>query len=1300
MSHFEELDVFRCELDGVSLIEASAGTGKTWNICALYIRLLLEREVQVEHILVVTFTRAATAELHERIRGRLAQLNHALEARAVDADAEIDDVFIQQLFEIVIGTRLTQQDALRRIRRALWAFDQAAIHTIHGFCQRVLGEASFAANAPFDFEVGSDDQALRAAVATDFWRDRVEVVAQRDPSFAAWLITQGAGPASLDKHLLRRRTKPLARWRWGELDVDIDADVDASFADNDHAAALARSFEAASAMWSAQRSQIDALLQASLSSLHGGTYRADSLLTAFTDWDRHFRLREPHAAPGPKADLLATATLTRRVRKGQTPPAHPFFDLANALLDAHTAAEAANTLRWLSLIRAWIDWGDAELTRRKLAARLLSFDDLLANVHRALRAHPWLATAIVKQYPAALIDEFQDTDPLQFEIFHQVYAGGQAPLFLVGDPKQAIYAFRAADLHTYLRAREHARATYTLAVNQRSSPQMVESVNRIFMANPHPFILHGLDFRPVRAASGASRPALHERGVPAGTAGDDAPTASPALRVWTLPDGEPAQPLHKGAALPLAARASAAEIARLLAAARRGEVTLNDRASGRVLTGADIAVLVQTHRQGRLARQALGALGIASVELSQASVFATLDADNLERWLLAIETPTDTRRLRAALASDWLGADATTLWRLTGDGNAGEGADEAMHWIERLTRYRLVWHEHGFATMWRLFCQELTLPERLAAGVEGERRLTDISHLAELLQAQSPTGPTPALRWLAGQRTGTHADEAQLRLESDRDLVQIVTVHKSKGLEYPIVFCPFLFDAGVRPSSGGRLPDASEYRDESGYTVLHYGGDDAVIASARAQSVIEEAAERVRLIYVALTRAVHRCYLVAGLYATGNQGSTKESKQGVLNWLVAGTGDFETWLATPLEDQQVVEAWRGLSTSSLSVQSLPEPAEIDASAVLPPIPAHMSPQARVFRRSLPEPWRIASFSSMIASGSGLLTATVTDTDLPVADAGSSWNGAVLGERLVPDYDQRVIADLLDIPDPPEYSNEAQSPVASTLPATQTATDSARRIGELFPAADMPADSIDIFGFPRGAQAGECLHRLFELADFAAPDQFPAVAERALRERPIDLAADRQDAASVELSKTMLTRLLNDVVTAPMPFGGSLSDINSQRRLNELEFTFPATSARGLRSLLRANGMQEALFDEAAVAGYMKGFIDLVFEHGGRYWIVDWKSNHLGERRDDYMAGRLEQAMRRHGYRLQALIYSVALHRFLASRLDGYDYASHFGGCLYLFVRGVRPAWPGAGIHCERPSQDLLTSVDRVFGGVR
>jgi exodeoxyribonuclease V beta subunit len=443
------------------------------------------------------------------------------------------------------------------------------------------------------------------------------------------------------------------------------------------------------------------------------------------------------------------------------------------------------------------------------------------------------------------------------------------------------------------------------------------------------------------------------------------------------------------------------------------------------------------------------------------------------------------------------------------------------------------------------------------------------------------------------------------------------------------------------------LPDAREYHDEAGAAVLHYGCDDEEAEHASRYAVREQAAERARLVYVALTRAVYRCYLVAGTYLSSR--STKESRRSVLNWLVGGDGhSFDGWLAEPPDEAALSARWQALAGGPITLQTLPRPERRVPLESLQDREAHM--QARANRRPLRDQWRMASFSGLIAAGSKAEAAHT-----PV-------------EEVRPDHDE--IADAL---------------VVTPVPA---------------PHAEAHAED-DILAFPRGAAAGDCLHRMFELADFTDPHTWSDAIRGALRERPAPAVPEL--AARLP---AMMHNLLKDVVTTELQPGMRLANLNPRRRLNELEFLFAAPSLDfpALRELLIEYGYPDVALEPGVLRGFVKGFIDMIVEHDGRFWIVDWKSNHLGATAADYAAAPLEAAMASHAYHLQALLYTVALHRYLKTRVRDYSYHTHIGGYLYLFVRGVRPHWHDAdgpaGVHMRRPAFELVALLDAaMIGGV-
>jgi exodeoxyribonuclease V beta subunit len=1165
-------------LDGVQLIEASAGTGKTWTICALVLRLLVERRLTVDRILVVTFTNAATTELRERVRSRIVELRDHLR------DGVPADELVGAVAERAHGVWDDPAALVAHLDLALHGFDEAAISTIHGFCQRALTGAPFTARVAASLELLDDDGELRRAVVHDFWRTQVTAT---DAEGAALLRAEGDTPERFDALLARRVAQPLARQIWPD---DIDAP------DEDHGPAIAAAHAQARALWRAQRDDAVAAVQAALAAkaLNGSVYKAAAVAGAGADWDRLLAADTPAfaAVAEGRAALLASSRLAAKTNKNATPPAHAFFDAADALLAARAAACRGLRRARLRLVRRLLDEGPKRLRERKRGLRVVAFDDLLGDLWQRLVGAPLpgFAQALRARYPAMLIDEFQDTDPLQYAIFSALHAADAAagPLFLVGDPKQAIYRFRHADLHAYLAARRAADAVHTLLGNQRSDPLLIAAMNALFTANPRVFRLDGLDYPVVQVGAKPRKPFVDASGSP-----------PQPLQLWTLPPGDDGRPLPKPDARRCAVAATAGEIARLLAAGRRGEITID----GHALEGGDIAVLVRSHRDGRQVRAALGEVGVACVEHAQRSVLASSEAEEIERVLAAVLEPERWALVRGALATSLLAVDAAALLALDEEGDA------AQTLRQRLSALRDLWRERGVAMLLRRWLREEGVSARLLARPDGERRMTNLLHLAELLHraAEEHPGMEPLLRWLQAERRaaaeGSGGEERQLRLESDRHLVQIVTVHRSKGLEYPIVFCPLLWDGGRRPEAA--LPGIALH-DEAGEAVVDFraaGDEDFDDQPLKAAVAAEVAAEAMRLLYVALTRAEHRCVLVTGLYRS--RGQAGESLRSALNRL-AGAGD-DALAPTP---ELLEAAWQRIAQAAPAGAvrgGLPSaPLSARGVAAMAEAPSHI---AHRLPPRIPAAWRIASFSSLAATA-----------------------GA---EHPAVDHDLR----------------------AALGPAAAPAPD------------DLPED--DILRFPRGALAGEVLHALLERVDFGDRSGWPAAAAAVLREQGAALGV--APAAHAGLARQMLT-MLGDVVAVELrsPSGARfrLADVPMARRLVECEFHLGTAAAGRL----------------GVAAGYLTGFIDLVVEHAGELFVVDWKSNHLGWTAADYGGERLQAVVEAQGYDRQLAIYAQAVGALLARRPG-----VRFGGACCVFLRGMRPV--GADTTGAPPGVNWFTAAD-------
>jgi exodeoxyribonuclease V beta subunit len=761
------------------------------------------------------------------------------------------------------------------------------------------------------------------------------------------------------------------------------------------------------------------------------------------------------------------------------------------------------------------------------------------------------------------------------------------------------------------------------------------------------------------------------------------------LRAWELPLTFEGKPLRRAKAIMLSARATATEITRLLHASHAGLIRLGERP----LQAGDIAVLVPSRVQGSAVKRELGLLKIGCAELSRESVFQTVEAEEVEQVLLTIHNPARETSLRAALATELLGYDAEAIVSLSGNESG------LLAWLERFANYRKAWLNEGVGIMYRRMLREEGVSTRMLKRVDGERRLSNLLHLGELLHQAATMHPSPdaLLRWLSQQRSDASEDEAaQVRLESDRNLVQIVTIHKSKGLEFPVVFCPFLWDGRLK-SSHSRV-EGREYHDRQGRAVIDFTPYEK--GSTRLKEIensmrLEEASEQLRLIYVALTRAVYRCYLVVGTYlATARSKNRHESTRSLLNWLVAGKSfSAAQWFESEKDANGISNAWRSLA------------AENAAHLVFEPLPTDA---ARPLSRAGPEPASLAA-----------LAAPPRITPAWQFTSFSQMTRQVQHEEAVTDHDLLLRPNVQrPYPGTPRLAAKAQHPGNPGL--------NIREPLEAGPPSDLPC--TDILRFPRGAGAGTCLHAIFEHVDFTDRSGWAAAVEDALLAHPqaepvsmtspprqLPMAALPRQASTLQSAHfgqpdgprnhlaTMVLQMLSDVLSTPLPGGVILGELSRGQRLNELGFCLPAPrlGAGALQRTLESMNYPLSRLMFGQVEGYLRGSIDMVFAHSGRYYLVDWKSNHLGYTVSDYGPAALELAMAENGYFLQLLLYALATTRYLRLRLPGYTHATHFGGVYYLFVRGIRPAWvlPGgspSGVYHHLPSAETLARLDRLF----
>ena len=911
-----------------------------------------------------------------------------------------------------------------------------------------------------------------------------------------------------------------------------------------------------------------------------------------------------------------------------------------------------------SIRRRFADAVRKEVERRKRSLKILTYDDVLIRLSETLRDEqrgPVACARLRERYDVVLVDEFQDTDPVQWDIMHRAFGDGGATLVLIGDPKQAIYAFRGADVHAYLTARETVRSEWTLEVNWRSDAGLLEAYDALFADARLGDA--GIGYRPIRAAEANRESRL-----------TGAPVSAPLrVRIVHADDGlvpltakkrEPRAPDARN----LIARDLAAEVVHLLSSrpeviTRRRDGTEQQRTT---LHPGHMAVLVRVNSHAVTVRDALHEAGVPAVIGGAGSVFGTGPAREWLQLLEALERPTARDRASQAALTCFVG------WSAERVATAGEAQWEDLHWD--LHRWAALLRDEGVASLYETVCSSHEVPGRVLARPSGERFMTDLRHVAQLLHEAGVSdglGPTAMATWLGrrineADRDGEN-EERTRRLESDAEAVQVITIHRSKGLEFPIVFCPYMWHGRTTKNNVPVFHDR-----DTGRRTIDVGREGNNFAVHQEMELVEGRGEDLRLLYVALTRAQHQ----AVLWWAGAMDSQHSPLSRVLferdeHGVVRPHGSAKR------TDDEVAAAVAALGPR-VSVERVLRPG--DARWQVDPRHPPLL-EAAVFDRPLDVGWRRVSYS-------GITRALHEEPSI----------GSEPEEQLT--------------------SDEGLSAAPAPSPG----------VGD--PEEDLwRAVSLELAGMPGGALVGTVVHGVFERTAFDAADLAAEVAEAVEREaawRNVDLG-DR-GAVVNGLCAAIASPL------GPMVGDITLRDIGRGDRLDELGFEVPLVGGDDPKGSLHvadvADLLERHLPGDDPVAryadrlrdpalngmlrGYLTGSLDLVFRlPDGRFVVADYKTNKLGPPDQTltawhYRPSALEAEMSAAHYPLQGLLYSLALHRYLRWRLPGYDAARHLGGVLYLFVRGmVGPGSPRSngqpsGVWSWLPPAGLIESLSELF----
>ena len=1169
-------DPVRTELlKGVNLIEASAGTGKTYAIAMLVLRFVVEQGMTIDKVLVVTFTKAATEELKGRVRGRLAEAKRALDGHTAGIDSNV----IDWLANLVIEPELIKQ----RLAEALLDIDQAGIFTIHGFCQRVLREHALESGQLFDAELTNDLAVIKQACADDFWRRQIY---NRSAWEAAVLTADYKTP---DKLL---------------ASVDFIADHVSVFPAVESLDTALNELQGLTDLAKAELEHCEKSVKDSFADQKFKTRYSDNFereCASLRDWLQGHTTQIPSSEAfslltenGLKDALHGNKFRANKTENSDQRRAAYLNGLAinTAIFDA-----LAKAFKHIALVfrRTLLETLRVELDKRLQQLNVMSFDNLITRLAEALQGEKGLLliAELQQRFEVALIDEFQDTDNSQWFIFSSVFAAASQYLYLIGDPKQAIYKFRGADIYSYLDAQKQAEHKFTLGKNWRSHPRLVDAVNALFQRE-QAFLLEDLAFHNVQSAKSAVDGELHLKGQ-----------AIAPMMLWQLPESDSKTGYWTaGKASEVISYVVINEIVDLLTQ----EYTLQP--ANRVLQPKDIAILVRTNTQARDYQAALRLAGVPSVINNTESVFASQEALDLHVLLQAVANPGDSGLLKQALTLSWFALDGQALYQLINNETALD------NWMSRFSGYYQDWLKNGLmAMMQHLLAHEKIRPS-LSKNVMAERQLTNLHHLIELVQeaaVDEHLGINKTLDWLRSTITkASNAENQQLRLESDDDTVKIVTMHRSKGLEYSVVFCPCLWQRSVRLNSEQQLIKCHV----DGRMIVDLGSED--FERHRSLALREELAEDLRMLYVAVTRAKYRCYIV-----WVDVRSEQTANDSALAWLL----DFAD--ADFCRQQAILQAFKDQAEHSFDYLLLDVPgSEAEArergEGIYQKTVVQTEFQAKKRSRSLYTSWQMSSYTALSALSQ------------------------------------------LDAPELPE--------------------DKAREQQDILMEPGIRGSSA--MELPRGAHTGNVVHELLEnnaFIDLAKGKDISAQRDKACQRYGLKLEQPE-----------MMDTLLQAVVATPLSDADSdfcLMNLEENKCLKEMPFylSMQAMDASQINRILQDTAAFQSL-DSKLMCGYLTGFIDLICEYKGLYYVMDYKTNSL----PDYQEETLTLAMREHNYGLQYWIYTVVLHRYLQNRLPGYDYETHFGGVRYLFVRGMQPELAMSGVYEDRPGFDRVEALSALF----
>ncbi|OAQ39716.1 hypothetical protein A5893_09025 [Pedobacter psychrophilus] len=1121
---FKDFDASKVALKGSNLIEASAGTGKTYSIAILVLRMVIEQKIPIQNILMVTFTKAAVAELEERVRKFMRLANKVAKGE------EISDKTITEIVK-----KADSSEVLKSLERAILFLDETSILTIHSFCQQTLNQFAFETQQLFGVDLLPDAQNIMTDEVNKFWRKYITNIPL---DLLALLIQNGFSRAKISSIVKEHLSgKKYLFFDEGKSNSCLSEDQYQSYLELINQTQLNYQFTYDELIIYVSN-HVDELKEAS----EKNSYARKGLLPFLNNTENF--IQQITAKKSAAYVQKVYPEILEKIEELVSFEEQQKEIISNLINDlyCHSIQEIGNGINFY-----------------KTRYNQINYDDLITKLHKALHKEnsEKLIKRLQEKYQAVFIDEFQDTDKLQYEIFDKAFADN-CTLFYIGDPKQSIYAWRKADIFTYFKAKNSVNELYGMNQNYRSSESFINAMNVFFKPTEDFDTFHfkgepnSIDYLPVNSPSNNSKGNLlfhDEVAVP--------------ISITQASNGDDLNMLV------------VAQIIDLLNKDSKYLIDVNGKSEK--VKPQDIGILIRTKKQGQKIKQALSKYGIPSITIDDARVLQSEEA-NYVLYLMQAFLNISISAINKALLSPFTGFKEEQILHFN---------DELI--VEQFKKYKETWDKNGIYTAINEWITDFNIINNLKNNTDGERIITNLYQLIELLhknQSRKNLNHLELISWLKRGIEGmeTEGDEYQQRIESDEDAIKIITIHSSKGLEYKIVFAPYLDLV-----DDGKHIENSSFRDAITGNYLS-----AEKAQLNEEQLLEwkkqNEQENRRLIYVAITRAVYKCFIYKNDASFYNHSS------------------LSTFLnAIKLNPNELIEIGNNIKLDEEYKYSSNNKSKKHTQ--IPEVNFSLSE----------ENWRRMSYTMLRAEHPSQIK-----------------------------------------PKTQEAENDYDNFIFSTL--------------------------------RKGAKTGNMLHYILENISFNDESRWSIEIKNAI---------DRFLPNQHEVYGPMLYQMLQNILNAPISIDGktfSLSNVNPYKCINEFEFDFNVQNFQPQNlSALAIENQEIDVRIYSELEGMMNGKIDLFFEHENKFYVLDWKSNYLGDSLEDYTSEKLNEAMNQNNYHLQYLIYTMAAKKYIKSRQSNFYYDKDFGGVIYLFLRGMRSN-AETGIFTHKPEWKTIAKMGLLLEG--